>query len=1067
NITHADLAQAIIAECKVDFVILKHEEKSVCVGITKGDWENFYDRCKLPVNVQVGKIEEAGLRERPEATVQYGYIENTRDVNNANFFNELWLLSYVDSKSNESTPQAEGSMNKAREALVNLFSIEKHRKQLEKLGLKKSEQRDGELPYDMPITHDIVLNHFANAIRGKLGLDKDDPERVGFVLFKPKRRALQYATFSNFELTPIAVYDDLLFNNNRSVVGVNVANRILRVLSEYLDKYIKKESKSKAEEETINKTIEWIEGKINQIKEAEIRHMDSFEDIIDESFSDILKELNRKTGNIKLEKSNVGIFEGIDELGDWLVKAEREYLDKLDKDEKEIDDKRKVECFLQCFGRHIIQPYHTGFMPYFVDARGVKRLNNMSQDIICMKIERNWIYQILTFIESYLDVAGASELLGSDGPKPGQELSTFIVEPDKGWEWKVDTCWVVLVPLYSRGQRKGFMYIHRPYYYYKKDGEEHYDVAKGDGLDEIEKEDLFAPIEEKRKEASIISNQVADLIQSVDNIQFLYEISEALAAEPDPSFKKFTALVMKKLYNVCNVLYARFIGINPISKAEIRGKEKEEKFEVEYVLELNKVNGNGDWWWNSKIEKIEVPQIQDVLKKGKCPIFDSLLKIYPRICDPKTCKECNGDKSPITIGEGKELLRWGSCFVVPIADRKKDLIYGVFEIFLEEDNLQEFEDRKAEMMQVISSAYSFREAASLIEDLSEDVGWKVLAGNLGHNIKNFLFDVDKQIRNRYELTESPGLYHLYCLEADTVKENMLWLKIASKGTTGEEWRECSVGDFLYGIVKSFVRIYDSLSQRFQSEPDDSSVLNGSQVGTGSPLGTLLRGGIYYPPVLFVTILSPDGNREIAFSTATTMPNEGPRYPFAFENVLELSEGLIILQEKYRKNLYFVIPSMRDDLYSGRFSWQEGLREIENYVESSILDQKIGSIITEFEIGFEEMFYNTFIHGSRDSLPFKIQCTIDLCDKHEVSFSNPINLARLKDDLLEHQKKTVSVGGLTGVGAFWNKLQRWNEQKTKLLEKGWDVEHNTDDIKSAHESGTELPREFWISIRRRK
>ena len=192
-----------------------------------------------------------------------------------------------------------------------------------------------------------------------------------------------------------------------------------------------------------------------------------------------------------------------------------------------------------------------------------------------------------------------------------------------------------------------------------------------------------------------------------------------------------------------------------------------------------------------------------------------------------------------------------------------------------------------------------------------------------------------------------------------------------------------------------------------------------------------------------------------------LPKENSWYPFAEENVFELSYGLKQLQNCY-KNLCFVGPKMRSGLaYRGYRPWKETLPELQKHIDAGILNLEFARLVVGFEVGLQEIFYNALTHGSFKNPPLVVQCDIDMLDQRRVTFSNLITRQDIKKELRAKGRKTVTICGLTGVTSFWDTLRNQEEG-----EKGWDVDYNVEDIRVAYETGSKLPRTFCISVRRR-
>ncbi|HIE13951.1 TPA: hypothetical protein EYP70_01625, partial [Candidatus Bathyarchaeota archaeon] len=485
SLDYTDLGQALTIICDCEAAIFKfNSDPPLCIGITQEDWKNF-EECEK----NEGSCNTSGLTQG-NCEISFRLLHKGR-INylcwepEETDFSELWLLGLQDFPTN-----AEGvrSILKRIPEIAVEFNIRKH----------------GEAPidkapveYGLPLSRETILEDSIGKITEKLNISgiahyldiSPDAIRVGFLLYYPLERILKFTSFFNFCLSPLAKSDELL-ESKQSEPLVNVARVLLdKGLKTYLGEL--ENAKQCGDATRITCAVEILNNGISEIK--------SIEDI-----KNILTEIRKKTQGICVEnEADNDLLKGIEkELPKWFKNAMKNC------DFPRNPENDPHEEFFKYLGREIEQPYHTGIPFYFIDSQSPAVFKNLIEDAkrVDKRVYNNWRTRILQCIEVYLGEGGIHEFVKAE-----------IRE----------TSWLILVPLYSRGQKKGIMYIQHPYYV-NKDGHITGGCNKTNLQDFLENKGEFS-IYNLLKAAVRLANQIGEQIQSVDDERFLFEISTSLS----------------------------------------------------------------------------------------------------------------------------------------------------------------------------------------------------------------------------------------------------------------------------------------------------------------------------------------------------------------------------------------------------------------------------------------------------------------------------------------------------------------------------------------------------------
>lgn len=253
-------------------------------------------------------------------------------------------------------------------------------------------------------------------------------------------------------------------------------------------------------------------------------------------------------------------------------------------------------------------------------------------------------------------------------------------------------------------------------------------------------------------------------------------------------------------------------------------------------------------------------------------------------------------------------------------------------------------------------------------------GWKRLASNVGHNVKNLLSGFYKETINgmklgeyvvkKYHSGEKKDYGELIATEKvstglEVVYNSLIWLKLAGKGISNEEPRQ-------YNLIKEiliipFLTVYTSFFMRGPQE----------EIGK---LKKMCNDEILVPPIFTIK------NRN-----STEMPL------LYFPNIMLDASITTMLGEA---NVSKLLDHYRDVVKNVKIL--SSIEEID-----SILTDDIRAEFTEgFESVFYELYYNAIFRGilnaPQDTCPYNIELTLqDESDGFVIEISNPCKVIDLK------------------------------------------------------------------------
>jgi len=106
-----------------------------------------------------------------------------------------------------------------------------------------------------------------------------------------------------------------------------------------------------------------------------------------------------------------------------------------------------------------------------------------------------------------------------------------------------------------------------------------------------------------------------------------------------------------------------------------------------------------------------------------------------------------------------------------------------------------------------------------------------------------------------------------------------------------------------------------------------------------------------------------------------------------------------------------------------------------------LDSPIGlSLLEDFDVGFDEIFYNAMRYGVVQNLPLHITCRFTISESNFVrmTISNKVLISQLKRDLKEKSIDHPTESGVLGIRAFWERMGFSVKDTYEELVRSWEM-----------------------------